>query len=222
MLAYAASRRRHFERGSSPPVMLAIAIAHVALVAAVMSVKMDLPQKLTRTITEVELIALPKPPPPPAPPSVPRKSAPSAVDRPQPVIPLPPPVPNALDPRPTPLPPLGGEVVGPALDPVPRADPLQRPAPVRVGPRFATPDHALRPPYPRSRLDSGEEASLRLRLAIDQRGRVTSVDPVGRADPAFLDAARRHIIARWRYQPATEDGRATASSTVITLRFELD
>ncbi|HVL78018.1 MAG TPA: energy transducer TonB, partial [Sphingomicrobium sp.] len=62
----------------------------------------------------------------------------------------------------------------------------------------------------------------RLRLAIDERGRVTSVEPVGSADPAFLEAARRHILARWRYRPATEDGRAVASSTVVSLRFELN
>ncbi len=63
---------------------------------------------------------------------------------------------------------------------------------------------------------------LQLRLTIDERGRVTAVDPVGAADPAFLAAARKHIRAHWRYRAATEDGRAVASSTVITLRFQLD
>ena len=52
---------------------------------------------------------------------------------------------------------------------------------------------------------------LRLKLTIDPRGRVIAVDPVGKADPAFLAAARRHLIAHWRYKPATEDGRAIAS-----------
>jgi protein TonB len=94
--------------------------------------------------------------------------------------------------------------------------------PAPTGPRFATPAGAVKPPYPASKLQSEEEASLRLRLAIDERGRVTSVEPVGRADRAFLEAARRHILARWRYQPATEGGRPVASSTVVTLRFELD
>jgi protein TonB len=59
-------------------------------------------------------------------------------------------------------------------------------------------------------------------LAIDAAGRVTAVDPVGSADPAFLAAARKHILARWRYQPATEDGHPVPSSTVITLQFQLD
>ena len=67
-----------------------------------------------------------------------------------------------------------------------------------------------------------EEAVLRLRLSIDPRGRVTAVEPVGAADPAFLASARSHLLRYWRYRPATEDGRAVASSLVITLRFELE
>jgi len=58
-------------------------------------------------------------------------------------------------------------------------------------------------------------------LAIAADGRVASVDPVGSADPAFLAAARKHILAHWRYQPATEDGHPVPSSTVITLQFPL-
>jgi protein TonB len=45
---------------------------------------------------------------------------------------------------------------------------------------------------------------------------------VGSADRAFLEAARRHLLARWRYKPATEGGRTVGSSTVITLRFQLE
>ena len=44
MLAYAANRRRIGKRQSSPHAMLLIISAHVALVALVMSAKMDLPQ----------------------------------------------------------------------------------------------------------------------------------------------------------------------------------
>jgi protein TonB len=50
---------------------------------------------------------------------------------------------------------------------------------------------------------------------------VTGVEAVGPADPVFLAAARRHLLAHWRYRPATEDGRAVATSTLVTLRFEL-
>ena len=221
MLAYAAHRRRIAERHSAPHVMLAIIAGHIALVAAVMSAQMDLPERLLHRPTEVDLIPLPKPPPPDRPRADPRadpRPSPSIVTRTPAIVPLPRPDSDRLDP-PIPLPLPGW--TGPSPDPQPRADALPA-VPVRVGPRFATPAAAVKPPYPSSRLDRGEEAVLKLRLSIDARGRVVAVDPVGRADPAFLAAARRHLVAYWRYRPATEDGRAIPSSTVITLRFELE
>jgi protein TonB len=48
------------------------------------------------------------------------------------------------------------------------------------------------------------------------------VEPIGAADPAFLSSARSHLVRYWRYKPATEDGRAVASTLTITLRFELE
>lgn len=222
MLAYAAGRRALAQRRSSPQAMLAIAAAHVAVIAVVMSARMDLPERVRQVVTEVDLIELPKPPPPPEPRSrAEPRPAPSVLDTVPPVVPLPQPRLDPVDTTPVPLPPIG-DLVGPKVEPAPpRADPLPIP-PVRVGPRFATPDHLLRPPYPASKIDSGAEARLRLRLSIDERGRVTAVEPVGDADPAFLAAARRHLVAKWRYRPATEDGRPVASETVITLRFELE
>ena len=92
----------------------------------------------------------------------------------------------------------------------------------RTGPRFATPDSDIRPPYPESKRALEQEAVLRLRLSIDERGRVIAVDPVGKADATFLAAARRHILKAWRYKPAMEGDKAIPSSTVITLQFELD
>jgi protein TonB len=94
--------------------------------------------------------------------------------------------------------------------------------PINSGPQLLTPPSELKPAYPPSKLDNGEEATLRLKLTIDASGRVVAVDPVGRTDPVFLEAARRHLIAHWRYKPAIEGGRAVASSEVITLRFELN
>jgi protein TonB len=69
---------------------------------------------------------------------------------------------------------------------------------------------------------AGRSATSAFLRRIDDNGRVVAVDPVGRADPAFLEAARKDLIAKWRYRPATEDGRPVDSSTVITLRFELE
>jgi len=217
MLAYAAHRRQVARRHSAPHAMLVIIAAHVALIAAVMSARMDLPERY-REATEVRLIPLPSPPPEPQPKAVP-KSAPSSVDRVPSIVPMPQPKLDQLDP--TPIPSLPNV---PTIQPgLPQSTPgIAARAPVRVAARFATPPSAVRPPYPASKIDRAEEAVLRLKLSIDARGRVVAVEPVGAADPAFLAAARRHLLAHWRYLPATEDGRPVAFATRITLRFEID
>ena len=85
--------------------------------------------------------------------------------------------------------------------------------------RFATPTTRSSRPIRIDKLRRRGGSDARLRLSIDARGRVIAVEPVGRADPSFLAAARRHILRAWRYKPATEDGVAVASSTVIKLSF---
>lgn len=208
------------DRRPHPRTLVLIVAGHAALIAAVMAAKMDLPQRLLVPPTIVDLIPLDDPPPPEPQPQ--RQHVATARQLPsEPVrqvelpIPSQDPIETSQTMTPTPLPPFpGAEPAGPNMQIVPE--------PVRTGPRFATPTSELRPPYPESKRRLEEEAVLKLRLAIDARGRITAVQPVGAADPDFLQSARRHIIAHWRYKPATEDGRAVASSTVITLRFELD
>ncbi len=92
---------------------------------------------------------------------------------------------------------------------------------VRRGPVFATPEALLRPPYPDSKRMLGQEATLTLKLSIDERGRVTGVEPIGAADRIFLEAARKHLLRSWRFTPASEDGTPVPSTKVVTLHFEL-
>jgi len=212
-----ASRRRH------PSALLLIVAGHAALLAAVLSARMDLPVRIIPQITEVTLIDPPKPPPPDQPPAKqPPSPRDSAIDRPRAIVPAPPIDSPAVEPAPLPTPFPGDAVAGNSVVPTPDPLPLPVPDPVRTGPRFATPADLVRPPYPPAKLRTEEEAVLRLRLSIDQRGRVVAVEPVGPADRSFLDAARRHIIAKWRYRPAMEDGRAVAATTVITLAFRIE
>lgn len=220
MLAYAANRPVAGKSQSSPNALLVVISVHVALLAIVMSAKMDLPRIVSRPPIDIFWVPPPKAPvplPPPRPAPHPRTQT---LDQPPVHVPLPPQTQPTLDPGPT-----------TTIDPGPIAGAgtntiteVPRPVltPIRHDPRLLTPLSELKPPYPASKLLTEEEATLRLRLTIDEHGRVTAVDPVGRADGVFLQAAQRYLIAHWRYQPATEDGRAVASSTVITLRFQLD
>jgi protein TonB len=219
MLEYAAGRRQIAARPSCPNAMLVIISAHVALLAFVMSAKMDLPSKLIfDPPTKIDLIPEPLPPKPQAI----RHASPQPHQtpslQPRPEVPIAPSVQPTIDAVPS----IDfGKVLGPAVNPtVPQ--PVSPSAPVFHEARLLTPGSELKPPYPASKLASEEEATLRLRLTIDEQGRVTAVDPVGSADRIFLDSARRYLIAHWRYAPATKDGRAIPSSLTVTLRFELD
>ncbi|MEO7634510.1 MAG: hypothetical protein ABIS38_02545, partial [Sphingomicrobium sp.] len=198
MLAYAAKAHVFAARRPSPQAMLLIVAGHVALIAVVMSAKMDLPARIQRTITRIDMIPLPAPPPPEPTRQAPAKPAQSVIDRQPVIVPTSRPPADPIDAGPNVIPEPGG-AIAPPFDTGPVVELPPDSIAVRLGPRLATPPSALRPPYPSSKLAREEEAVLRLRLTIDARGRVTAVDPVGRFDPAFIDAARRHLIARWRY-----------------------
>lgn len=222
MLAYAASRPPVLDRRPHPNTMLFIIGAHVALVAAVMSAKMELPPPAHFTRTIVDFVPLPAevPAPKPVTAKVPQPPLPTPVhvDHPLPLVP----VPDVKPPVDTSGPAIDSRVIGAGSAAVTPVLPPRPTEPVKSGPRLITPPSELKPPYPASKLLNEEEAVLTLRLTISEAGRVLAVDPVGRADPVFLEAARRHLIAHWRFKPATEDGHAVNATTVITLRFELN
>ena len=220
MLAYAANNRRVAGRSNSPSALALILAAHAALIAAVMAAKMDV--ITIPSVNPTKLIDIPITPPPPAPePTAKPKpleqaTQPTFIDRTDSIGDMDAPLSSSL---------AQGMAIEDFISVIgtdPTFADLPKPAPVRVAARFSTPANALKPPYPNDKLRLEEEATLRLKLTIDARGRVTAVDPVGTADPSFLEAARRHIIRAWRYKPATEDGVAVGSSTVISLSFRLE
>ncbi|NJC04877.1 protein TonB [Sphingomonas kaistensis] len=227
MLAYAANQRSR--RRLSPPTLVMIVAGHAIAIGLLITAKMHVDGLAPPGRTEIYNVPLPPPPPQPVPeakPQVQRDTVlppppDSQIDRIPPVIQSPQPA-DSFDLGPS----INSQVpdIGPALEATlpPPLPPQPQPAIVRVGPRAATPADLLRPPYPESMRRTEAEAVLRLRLSIDARGRVTAVEPLAAADPAFLAAARNHLVRYWRYRPATEDGRAVASVLTITLRFELE
>ena len=223
MLAYAP---RSNARSGSPRTLLLVAAGHAAALALLLTARSHYEARTPFDPTDVVFVPTKTPPPPPPPPpsadSAPqRPSPPSALDRPTVIVPTPTPDAEPIAPGPsvTTIDPIIAD--GPGPGPAVTADP-PRPAPIRRAARFVTPADRVRPPYPLSKQQLEQSASLRLTLAIDANGRVTAVTPVGSTDPVFLDAARRHILRHWRYAPATEGDVAVASSVTITLRFELE
>jgi len=220
MLAYAADNRPA-DRAGSPKALTLILAGHAVLIAAVMTAKMEL-VPIDR-FDPTDIINVPTPPPPPetTPTVEPKTQQPLTQETfilPERTI---------VDMNATTLSTAFdlGQLndIGTVIGSGPATIPLDPPkAPVRIAARFVTPDSALKPPYPLDKRRAEEEATLRLRLSIDTRGRVIAVEPVGPADASFLEAARRHIIRAWRYKPATEGGVAIPSSTVINLSFRLE
>ena len=200
---------------SNPIALVLIVGAHAVAIATLLAAKMDMPiiEKFPPTI--VDLIK--DKPPEPVEPVEPQHST-STIDTVAPVIPSMPAKPLVIDDVATPTIPTG-PTIGPIFDPPVR--PTIDPPIVKTGPKLATTGEALRPPYPDSKLASGEEATLRLKLWIDANGRVIQVEPIGRADSAFLREAKRHILKVWRYKPAMEGERTVASTTTVSITFEL-
>jgi protein TonB len=199
--------------------LLLIAAAHVVALGLIITAKSDLPQRIVPIRTTVSLIH--EPPPPPA-----HVVKPRVVQQPQQsAVPQPPPIamPQVPIAEPTPQLPAIGSLVGPGTQPPPSVEPrpgIAAPAPTPAW--LLTPPSELKPPYPESKLLTGEQATLKLRLNIDEHGRVVAVDPIGPADRIFLDTARRYLMAHWRYSPATQAGQPVGTSLVVTLKFQLD
>lgn len=225
MLAYAAQNPRPAGRAGSPKALMIVVAGHAVLIAAVLTAKMELVTGTPFDPTDIINIRTP-PPPPPSPPEPQTRPEPSpqeplvqdsSIDQTQTIVDMGQATSLQVDRGPS----VGEllEQIGPGTAITP--DPPRREI-VKTAALARTPDSALRPPYPNDKLRLEEEATLKLRLSIDARGRVTAVDPVGRADPSFLEAARRHIIRSWRYKPATEDGVAVPTTTVINLSFRLE
>lgn len=220
MLAYAANTRPA-GRAGSPKALTLILASHAVLIAAVMTAKMELGPINPFERTDVVNVPIDPPPPEPIPEADPQPQQPitqGTFIRPErPIVVMDAPIPStAFD---------QGQLddIVSVIGSGPTSIPFDPPkAPVRIAARFVTPDSALKPPYPLDKRRAEEEATLRLRLSIDTRGRVVAVEPVGPAEPSFLEAARRHIVRAWRYKPAMEDGVAIPSTTVINLSFRLE
>ena len=222
MLAYAANRPTAGKRQPSPNALLVVISVHVALLAVVMSAKMDLPSRIPEQRTIIQLLPEPASPPPVQArihPRVQQIPVRAPIDNAVPVVP----VPSVTDAQPEPAMPLDfGKLLGTSESTARPAEPVGHPAAIRHEARLLTPSSELKPPYPASKLASEEEGVLTLRLSIDEHGRVVAVNPIGAADGAFLDSARRYLVGHWRYEPATEGGRPVSSTVTITLHFRLD
>ena len=183
-----ADRQRH------PRALFLIIGIHAALLAAVMAAKMDVPPPFAPTPTTVKLIPEPQVPPANPPPQPRQDPRGSRIDQMPRVIPVPQPRFPVIDSLPMPLPDPG---------PIVTQDPAPVPAPVRFGPRFATPESLLKPPYPQPKHRFLLEPQLRLRIRRLQKrfgGREARAGPDGCRHRRGILADARPGIGEWQRQ----------------------
>jgi protein TonB len=225
------------EQRTARPVSLgAVILLHGAAIAGVLMIKGTDWVRVVTPPTEVINVELPPPPPPvevPPPPTgkpMPQVPTRSFIDVPPRVIAAP--VPNIpLSGERTLVPP--GPVIGTNPEPavairqeerlvtVPPRLPVREPVRVEAqfDPRFAG---ALQPPYPAAEQRNEREGEVRVRVTIGPDGRVTAVERVSATSDAFWRATQAQALSRWRFKPATVDGRPVESSKVLSVRFRLN
>lgn len=229
-----------FEQSSASPTGLGtVLLLHAAAVAGVLFIKGPDWSRPEPTITNTYNVR-PEPIPPIDPPEQPRTELPlpqtprSQLDVPPRVVPTA--LPNTTAETTTTVPtpftePAGtsetgslGNVIEPRpLPPQPQPEVRPRTAPVRVDaafdPRFAG---ALQPPYPVAEQREGNEGSVRIRVTIGATGRVLAASRLSATSEAFWRATQRQALSRWRFRPASVDGRPVEGSKDLTVHFRLD
>lgn len=123
-----------------------------------------------------------------------------------------------------------GAINTPMVVPTPVTQPLTTPPPSVVKrpsekPKEATPARRISFPrveYPESARHLGIEGKVRLRLYIDEKGKITKVEIIQSLHP-LLDQAASAAAKEAQYEPARDRyGRPIATTTIVTVRFELE
>jgi len=209
------------EKRRSPVSFGAVVGLHAAALGAVIMFGTTTFQREVPHVIDTIPIPAPTPPPPPNPPPPDSRQDQARQE-------------SRIDTPPVaPLVPTGPVVTGDPLPPRPPADPGPTrlaeltvrpvvPDPVRIAaqvdPRYRD---ALQPPYPRDMETAQREGSVRVRITIGPDGRVTAIEQLSATNDSFWRITQRQAMNRWRFRPATVDGRAIVSTMVFTVTFRL-
>lgn len=203
-------------RKASPSALAIVVAMHAAAVVAALLAKGMVPLPvINESIDTFDVV--PDPPPPPAeevdpPPEVPVPTLPVTTLR----DPLPGEAVTPVEPwRPVDLPRGPGR---PAVEPPPPPPPEPVFVEARIDPSAMA---AMQPGYPAALLRRGLEGEATVRVRIGTDGRVTAVERVAADHDAFFEATREQALRRWRFIPATRDGRPVPSWQQQTVVFRI-
>ena len=198
----------------------ASAITLNAAVLMLMLVPLAATRWLPETTSETEVIFLPRDPPPLVPP------APVPVTI-RPIVPQTPTQPLRRQPF---TPPAVVAAAEPGDIAVPHDATTTDGGDTDLPPSIATPQSGAQlqyalappPPYPREALREGQRGTVLLQVLVDTDGRPLQVDVAQSSGHRSLDrAAQRHVLARWTFRPAVQDGRPVQAIGLVPVEFAL-
>lgn len=162
--------------------------------------------------------------PRPVPPTPPPEEVPVVrqVVQPAPATPTPPVVARELAPVAPPLVEHGNIAADPQPSVETTAGDIAPPSAQATGMQLAY-ARASTPPYPREALRAGHQGTVVLRVLVDVDGRPLEVTVESGSGYRQLDeAARRHVLRQWRFQPAMRDGQAVQAIGLVPIEFNLE
>lgn len=110
--------------------------------------------------------------------------------------------------------------VSPAVE-TEAAEPVEPPVPsVRIDPA-PDPTACPQPAYPIPAMRRGMQGVVTLLVAVDADGKVTQVRVLESSGHGILDRAAQDAVAKWIFQPATEDGEAVPGAARVPIRFRI-
>lgn len=88
--------------------------------------------------------------------------------------------------------------------------------------RAVTSSHTV-PPYPQLALRLGFQGSVRLRISVDEHGKIVgAVVETSSGHPDLDAAAISWVEKQWRYEPAMRDGHPVAATATAVVTFKLN
>lgn len=79
------------------------------------------------------------------------------------------------------------------------------------------------PPYPRDALRDGLTGTVMLQVLVDVDGKPLEVTVQRSSGHRVLDtAARRQVLSKWRFRPATRNGQPVQAIGIVPVEFKLD
>lgn len=79
------------------------------------------------------------------------------------------------------------------------------------------------PPYPVTAIRAGQTGTVLLRVLVDLDGRPIDVQIERSSGHRVLDAAaKKQVLAKWRFKPAMQDGQVVQAIGLIPVDFHLD